>query len=66
MRDAFASDLELVLKSMKWPGKDHTLTGSLEQEWIDNVERLLELQEPYAHPPLYPRSRFRAIGTMAV
>lgn len=57
MKDAFASDLETVLKTMKWPGKDCRLAGSLEHEWTDNVERLLELQEPYAHLPAYFRSR---------
>lgn len=46
MKDKFAGDFEMVLKKIKWPGEDVTLAGSLEQEWTDNVERLLELQEP--------------------
>ncbi|KAL8674747.1 MAG: hypothetical protein Q9168_000831 [Polycauliona sp. 1 TL-2023] len=46
MKDAFASDFEKVLTRMKWPGKDVSLAGSLEQEWTEGVERLLELQEP--------------------
>ncbi|KAL8937694.1 MAG: hypothetical protein Q9216_004304 [Gyalolechia sp. 2 TL-2023] len=46
MKDAFADDFEKVLSKMKWPGKNVTLSGSLEQEWTDGVERLLELQKP--------------------
>ncbi|KAL8996481.1 MAG: hypothetical protein Q9169_004031 [Polycauliona sp. 2 TL-2023] len=46
MKDAFASDFEKVLTRMKWPGKDVSLAGPLEQEWTEGVERLLELQEP--------------------
>ncbi|KAL8849798.1 MAG: hypothetical protein Q9221_005214 [Calogaya cf. arnoldii] len=46
MKDAFASDFEKVLTRLKWPGKDVTLAGSLEQEWAEGVEKLLELQEP--------------------
>ncbi|KAL8952018.1 MAG: hypothetical protein Q9222_002037 [Ikaeria aurantiellina] len=46
MKDAFAGDFEKVLAKMDWPGKNLTLTGTLEQEWNQGVERLLELQEP--------------------
>ncbi|KAL8726921.1 MAG: hypothetical protein Q9166_006410 [cf. Caloplaca sp. 2 TL-2023] len=46
MKDAFAGDFEKTLAKMKWPGKDVTLAGILEQEWTDGVIRLLELQEP--------------------
>ncbi|KAL8913273.1 MAG: hypothetical protein Q9172_007326 [Xanthocarpia lactea] len=46
MKDTFASDFEKILNRMKWPSKDITLAGSLEQEWIEGVEKLLELQEP--------------------
>ena len=46
MKDAFASGFEATLKKMQWPGKDLTLDGQLEHEWIDGVHRLLELQEP--------------------
>ena len=46
MKNAFASDFEKTLKKMKWPDKSITVTGSLEDEWIAGVERLLELQEP--------------------
>ncbi|KAI4270466.1 MAG: hypothetical protein L6R38_007115 [Xanthoria sp. 2 TBL-2021] len=46
MKDAFASDFEKVLTRMKWPGKDVAIAGSLEQEWTEGVEKLLELQEP--------------------
>ncbi|KAI4122045.1 MAG: hypothetical protein LQ338_006030 [Usnochroma carphineum] len=46
MKDTFAGEFETVLKRMKWPGKDVSLVGSLEQEWTQGVERLLELQKP--------------------
>ncbi|KAL9130908.1 MAG: hypothetical protein Q9217_001011 [Psora testacea] len=46
MKDAFATDFETTLKKMKWPGKDVTLEGPLEQEWVDGVTKLLDLQEP--------------------
>lgn len=46
MKDAFASDFEKVLTKMKWPGKNVTLDGSLEHEWTEGVEKLLELQRP--------------------
>lgn len=47
MKDAFAREFEETLTKMKWPGKDLTLSGRLEQEWTAGVERLLDLQEPY-------------------
>ena len=50
MKDTFAADFEKVLMRMKWPGKDVSLAGSLEHEWTDGVERLLDLQEPYVLP----------------
>ncbi|KAL8692445.1 MAG: hypothetical protein Q9224_003956 [Gallowayella concinna] len=46
MKDSFAGDFEKVLAKTKWPGKDVALTGPLEQEWTEGVERLLDLQEP--------------------
>lgn len=46
MKDAFASEFEVTLKTMQWPKKDVTLDGKLEQEWTDGVKKLLELQEP--------------------
>lgn len=46
MKDSFALDFEATLKKMKWPGKEVTLQGSLEQEWMQGVQKLLELQEP--------------------
>lgn len=46
MKDAFASEFETTLKKMQWPGRDLTLDGQLEREWIDGVKKLLELQEP--------------------
>ena len=49
MKDAFASDFEVTLKKIQWPGKDVTLQGSRETEWADGVKRLLELQEPELH-----------------
>ena len=49
MKDSFAADFEVTLKKMQWPGKDVTLHGSLEQEWVKGVNKLLELQEPELH-----------------
>lgn len=46
MKDTFASEFEATLKKMQWPGKDLSLGGQLEHEWIDGVKKLLELQEP--------------------
>ena len=46
MIDAFAKDFERILKKMKWPGKDLTMEGSLESEWAEGVEKMLDLQEP--------------------
>ncbi|KAL6721051.1 hypothetical protein ACLMJK_000151 [Lecanora helva] len=46
MKDTFGNDFERTLKKIKWPAKDITLDGSLEQEWTDGVKKLLELQEP--------------------
>ncbi|KAL8797940.1 MAG: hypothetical protein Q9182_007099 [Xanthomendoza sp. 2 TL-2023] len=46
MKDSFADDFEKVLNKMKWPGKDVAVAGTLEREWTEGVERLLDLQEP--------------------
>lgn len=65
MKDNFASDFETILKKMKWPGKNVTLAGSLEQEWTEGVERLLKLQQPYAYRSPLPTcvcSRSRVLG----
>lgn len=47
MKEAFARDFQETLTKMKWPGKDVILSGRLEIEWTEGVEKLLELQEPY-------------------
>ncbi len=46
MKDAFAREFEETLRKMKWPGKDVTFAGKLEEEWKSGVEKLLNLQEP--------------------
>ncbi|KAI9872535.1 MAG: hypothetical protein M1830_001510, partial [Pleopsidium flavum] len=46
MKDAFGGELEETLVRMKWPGKDVSIAGYLEQEWRGGVEKLLDLQEP--------------------
>ena len=46
MKDAFALEFDQTLTKIKWPGKDVTLEGLLEQEWSAGVERLLDLQDP--------------------
>lgn len=46
MKDAFASNFDKTLKSIKWPAKNAALSDELELEWTAGVEKLLELQEP--------------------
>ena len=46
MKTAFASDFEETLKKIKWPTKDAILGNKIKQEWVDGVEKLLDLQEP--------------------
>lgn len=53
MKDAFAREFEKTLTKMKWPGKEVTLSGILEQEWASGVEKLLDLQEPYVRVFIY-------------
>lgn len=47
MKEAFARDFQETLTKMKWPSKDVVLSGRIEIEWTEGVEKLLELQEPY-------------------
>ena len=49
MKDAFATDFEKTLTKVQWPSKDAKLQGSLEKEWVEGVQKLLELQEPELH-----------------
>lgn len=53
MKSAFAREFEETLTKMKWPGKDVTLAGKLEQEWTAGVEKLLDLQEPYVRTLIF-------------
>lgn len=46
MKDVHAMEFEEILKKMKWPGKDVTMSGGLEQEWAAGAGKLLDLQEP--------------------
>lgn len=46
MKDSYASDLEQSLSKMHWPSKEMTMSGGLDEQWADGVDRLLELQEP--------------------
>lgn len=46
MKDVHAMEFEETLKKMKWPGKDVTMSGGLEQEWAAGAGKLLDLQEP--------------------
>lgn len=50
LKNILASELEKLWTEMKWPGKSVTLAGKLKSQWTDGVERLLDLQEPYACP----------------
>lgn len=47
MRDDFASTLQKTLERMGWPSKELKLTDNLVGEWTDQVETMLDLQEPY-------------------
>jgi hypothetical protein len=53
MKGSFSLEFEKTLAKIKWPIKDVNLDGLVEQEWVDGVDRLLELQEPYV-----PRNLF--------
>lgn len=55
MKEAFARDFQETLTEMKWPGKDVVLSGRLEIEWTEGVEKLLELQEPYVRPQTFEK-----------
>ncbi|KAF2087230.1 RINT-1 family protein [Saccharata proteae CBS 121410] len=45
--DAFAADLEAVLKKLDWPKRPElALLGSLQEDWTRSVIRLLDLQQP--------------------
>ncbi len=57
MKEAFARDFQETLTKMKWPGKDVVLSGRLEIEWTEGVEKLLELQEPYVRIQLLKTSK---------
>lgn len=61
MKEAFARDFQETLTKMRWPGKGVVLSGRLEVEWTEGVEKLLELQEPYVRTQLLkkiPSPRF--------
>lgn len=44
--EVFSNRLRSSLDKLKWPGKDLVLNDSFLQEWADNVDLLLEYQEP--------------------
>ena len=46
LRNVFGEALEGTLEAMGWPGKDLNLNGKLISSWTDQVETLLDLQEP--------------------
>lgn len=52
MKEAFARDFQETLTKIQWPGKDIVLSGRLESEWMEGVEKLLDLQEPYVRTQL--------------
>jgi len=47
MRKGFSERLRRTVEKMGWPGKDLVLTDGLTEEWVEGVELLLDLQEPY-------------------
>ena len=46
LKKTFDSDLDNTLNEMDWPSKELKLTGGLVARWTDQVETLLDLQEP--------------------
>ena len=42
----FQGDLQATLEKMKWPGKDLKMSSDLLGSWTEQVEVLLDLQEP--------------------
>lgn len=61
MKEAFARDFQETLTKMRWPGKDVLLSGRLEIEWTQGVEKLLELQEPYVRTQLLKTPKFSVL-----
>lgn len=46
IRKIFGGALEKTLETMGWPSKELKLTGNLISLWTNQVEDLLDLQEP--------------------
>jgi hypothetical protein len=44
--DAFASQLEAVLKKIRWPKPEATVPSQLQEEWETAIGKLLDLQMP--------------------
>lgn len=44
--DAFSSDLEQVLKKIRWPTPQAAIPGHLQDEWETAIAKLLDLQMP--------------------
>lgn len=49
LKKAFEADLNETLDEMRWPSKELNLAGGLIAKWNDQVETLLDLQEPDFH-----------------
>ena len=48
MKDILVAEFEVVLKQIKWPGKD-AKPGPFENSWRDSIQKLLEFQRPYVN-----------------
>ncbi|KAL2356241.1 TIP-1 family-domain-containing protein [Cryomyces antarcticus] len=46
IQDSFSADLEKTLTKIYWPRAGATIPPTLQQEWSNNVGRLIELQRP--------------------
>lgn len=46
IKEAYMSDFTKTLSEIKWPSKELNMDEALVEQWTENVERLLELQEP--------------------
>lgn len=49
LKKAFEADLNETLDEMRWPSKELNLAGGLIAKWNDQVEALLDLQDPDFH-----------------
>jgi RAD50-interacting protein 1 len=52
LQDRFSGQLQHALDKLKWPNRDLVLNDGFIKEWLESVDLLLDLQEPYVSPSL--------------